>query len=893
MLSGTRMSASRVKEQLFESKDEAKQAFKKAKASTSGSMKNNDKAFGKDPETQEIVEGPRKLVLVLDGFDEAGEKRRAIVDWLVLWLKKHMYRCPFLMLTSRPTGTHQVLAADGQARDPMSTSVVAQIGPQIFLTEELLPACANVALFDQDDAYLSSNTVASTMEAFYLWGEGVDRLQEGVHVAEIGQDSGPKMAQGTIPYDKRHLLRKDSVGHPLGEAFRDWKQKGTETVQIFVLGFGLQRFHAVRKRISDIPWAELEEWPKDAFPARIVAVANLFHEEYRSSKPTTAVSLLKGYDGQAFIYGERRLLPEGAIGNISLEGKTFHLLPLHCYTVVKLSTAHAGNSPVKKIADMSLHAELRYRLGFSSFSILELSVQSASRISGVPAEALQTLAPSVRSTPLMASILGKFCKDNTDKEHVASEKSILHYALQQLLQQAEGRTGAASGTLRGPLAKVCFQNLKASTRLISRLQLQASPREEVLFEEAHLGNVLLFEPARDEIQLYHLRFHELLAAEASPLPSHLSQPTADLLGPFMVQPEVRSKKMTYVEAFQLAQTNAMLRGALRFLVMLLSEGQKAFELDLKGFASGAADVLGVLPGALLMDEALTLNLSCNKLGCDGIGLIANTLREANHLINLDVELCESALGADKAQDKAFTVSKALASQALALNLGSNALGRDLGDVCWMLAGERGVQRLAAALGSLTQLRTLKLELPGNRLGRAQKVQRPWRLHGRRQSLSRWASLGFTGHLTLDLGFNQLGRVTSDTQSSVQFAWLNRMFSAKSAGVEQLVPFLQNFPELKELKLVLLSNRLGLRLRNPEDGDEKVGHQDLDLNVETNQMGCPGIRELIAISGQAGAALVSAALRKLPRLRRLALKLQQNQLRLEPREPRLFRRQLLR
>ena len=43
MLSGTRMSASRVKEQLFESKDEAKQAFKKAKASTSGSMKNNDK----------------------------------------------------------------------------------------------------------------------------------------------------------------------------------------------------------------------------------------------------------------------------------------------------------------------------------------------------------------------------------------------------------------------------------------------------------------------------------------------------------------------------------------------------------------------------------------------------------------------------------------------------------------------------------------------------------------------------------------------------------------------------------------------------------------------------------------------------------------------------------
>ncbi|CAE7335676.1 Slc35a3 [Symbiodinium sp. CCMP2456] len=71
-----------------------------------------ERAFGSD--SDEILRGDRRLVLVLDGLDEAATARRRILNWLQQWLQANGHRCICTIIASRPSGTNQTEGAGQQ-----------------------------------------------------------------------------------------------------------------------------------------------------------------------------------------------------------------------------------------------------------------------------------------------------------------------------------------------------------------------------------------------------------------------------------------------------------------------------------------------------------------------------------------------------------------------------------------------------------------------------------------------------------------------------------------------------------------------------------------------------------------------------------------------------------
>ena len=131
----------------------------------------------------------------------------------------------------------------------------------------------------------------------------------------------------------------------------------------------------------------------------------------------------------------------------------------------------------------------------------------------------------VKSTPLFSSLLAHYMQSIAGAElsgNIAKpwfEVLILGAANVFLLQEAAGRLEIPYQDLRRGLSIVCLRLLRRDgTRLFKEEDLANSFDRQgaKLFEEARLGHLRFFEPVRggQEVQAYHLRLHELLAAEA-------------------------------------------------------------------------------------------------------------------------------------------------------------------------------------------------------------------------------------------------------------------------------------------------------------------------------------------------------------------------------------------
>ncbi|CAE7836706.1 Slc35a3 [Symbiodinium sp. CCMP2592] len=93
-------------------------------------------AFGKDG--QELFQGGRQLLLLLDGLDEAGTGRRRIISWLDGWLR--------------------VVDEEGKAREP-SKSAVLHVSQECLITQDSFPQGSPVLLTDKRDVVVGHGKV--------------------------------------------------------------------------------------------------------------------------------------------------------------------------------------------------------------------------------------------------------------------------------------------------------------------------------------------------------------------------------------------------------------------------------------------------------------------------------------------------------------------------------------------------------------------------------------------------------------------------------------------------------------------------------------------------------------------------------------------------------------
>ncbi|CAE7841209.1 unnamed protein product, partial [Symbiodinium necroappetens] len=507
-----------------------------------------ERAFGSDSGE---LRGDRRLVLVLDGLDEAAIARRRILDWLQKWLQANGHRCVCTIIASRPSGTNQVLASDGSAREPAASVVLGQFSETSLLTQEPLPVSSHVRLHDGTGQSLGAGTVLScdkaqlaqrrkpvgrelfgTGQGFLLLKKEVNGLEPGVHSLK-----GPETVfSAAVSLDDARLAAQMM----LERAFR-------------TAGGDPEEFHRVVARRADgevwedyksINYSRMLEWPKGAFPCR----AFLKRAAADDHKVEDVEVSFRETSAGIFLAGD--LKPGQAIGSGS--GATGHTENSCCFQVVL-------------DAEVPLCPASLAELSFAPLEILPLSPPVASRISKFGEEELRALPEAVWQTPLMASILGTYPRGQKEEEldGATAELMLMEHAVETLLKQAEERTGCKE--LRAELGPLCLAKLQAGQRLL----LESDFTNQVVFQEAQLGHLRFFEPAGQAVQLYHLRMQEFLAAEAR------------LAG---------AQAWAWREGFAEAQEQPMLRGALRFCLMMQTADAAEAEIALKETKLVAADV---------------------------------------------------------------------------------------------------------------------------------------------------------------------------------------------------------------------------------------------------------------------------------------------------------------
>ncbi|CAE7709298.1 unnamed protein product, partial [Symbiodinium necroappetens] len=589
------------------------------------------RAFSSD--SDEIWRDDRRLVLVLDGLDEAGMDRRRILNWLQQWLRANSRRCVCTIMASRPSGTNEVLGSDGRARESAASVVLGQFSETSLLTQEPLPVSSHLRLHDGTGQSLGAGTVLSCDKGILLQKKEVNGLEPGVHSLKVRR-KGPEIvpeivfsAAVSLDYDARLAAQV-----MLERAFRAAGGDPEEDHRVVVRRADGEEW----KDFRPINYDKMLDWPTIAFPCRAV----LKTDKRAADDPKfedVQVSLRETSAG-IFLMGD---LEPGDRVELGSDGPPREVLPLdRCFRVV-LDT-EVPRCPAS-LAEMTVQDEL---LGFAPLEILPLSPPVASRISKFGEEELRALPEAVWQTPLMASILGPAPVQlrREDLDGATAELVLMEHAVGMLLKQAEERTSCKG--LRAELGPLCLAKLQAGQRLL----LESDFSSQVVFQEAQLGNLKFFEPAGQAVQLYHLRMQEFLAAEAR------------LAG---------AQAPAWREAFAEAQQQPMLR-VLRFCLMKQTAHAAEVEIDLSGTALVAAD-WEAFQGALLCTEKLALNLDGSRLGPEGASSLSSALPKRLRQLRLD--LYENSIG----DEGASALAARLPLQELWLDLTSNQIGPGPGE----------------------------------------------------------------------------------------------------------------------------------------------------------------------------------------------------------------------
>ncbi|CAE7456231.1 Nlrc5 [Symbiodinium sp. CCMP2592] len=791
------------------------------------------RAFGSD--SDEILRGDRRLVLVLDGLDEAATARRRVLKWLQKWLQANGHRCVCIIVASRPSGTNQVLGSDGSAREPAGSAVLGQLSETSLLTQEPLPVSCHVRLHDGAGQSLGAATVLSCEEGFLLKKKKDEvGLKPGVPPLKVRRKDPKQVFSATVCLD---YADRSSARALLERAFREAGGDPKEESHFVV---ARRADGEVWKDDSPISYGQMLSWPKGAFPCRaFLKTKNL------KTKVNTAdgevedvqVSLCETSSG---IFLSADLEPGD---EVELSSGLQELLPLdRCFRVV-LDTP-VPSCPAM-LNEMTAQDELSLQLGFAPFEILPLSPPVASRISKFGEEELRALPEAVWRTPLMASILGTYPRGQKEEEldGATAELVLMEHAVETLLKQAEERTGCKE--LRAELGPLCLAKLQVGQRLL----LESDFTSQVVFQEAQLGHLRFFEPSGQAVQLYHLRMQEYLAAEAR------------LAG---------AQAPAWKQAFAEAQQQPMLRGALRFCLMMQTAHAAEAEIDLSSLSSsklGAADA-EAFQGALLCSEKLVLDLDGNHLGPEGGSSLASALPK--RLRRLELKLAGNRIGVEGTRALAASLAE-LPLQELRLSLMMNGIGDD------------GAQALAAAMAKLPQLQ--KLDLSVNSLG----------AEGAQALAAAMAKLPQLQKLALDLSVNSLGvegaRALAASLAELPLQELQLGLNRNEIGAEgaqALAAAIAKLPQLQKLALFLSNNSLGDEgTRALATSLAELPLQELRLDLERNEIGDEGTRALSASLaelplqelrlelrynkiGAEGAQALAAAIAKLPQLQKLEL-----------------------
>ncbi|CAE7362034.1 unnamed protein product, partial [Symbiodinium necroappetens] len=379
-----------------------------------------------------------------------------------------------------------------------------------------------------------------------------------------------------------------------GEVWKD--REGGPLPALGAVGASLCDFRQdFRPSYRPINYDEMLKWPKGAFPCRAFLKTRKVAADDHKVEDVQVCRSFRETSAGIFLEGD---LEPGDRVELGSDGGHRELLPLDRVFRVVL-TAEVPRCPAS-LAE----------LGFAPLEILPLSPPVASRISKFGEEELRALPEAVWRTPLMASILGKYPRGQKEEEldGATAELVLMEHAVAMLLKQAEERAGCKE--LRSELGPLCLAKLQAGQRLL----WESDFTSQVVFQEAQLGHLRFFEPAGQAVQLYHLRMQEFLAAEAR------------LAG---------AQAPAWREAFAEAQEQPMLRGALRFCLMMQTADAAEAEIDLKETKLVAADV-EAFQGALLCTEKLALNLDENHLGPEGASSLSSALPKWLRQLRLDL-----------------------------------------------------------------------------------------------------------------------------------------------------------------------------------------------------------------------------------------------------------------
>ncbi|CAE6966405.1 Nlrc5 [Symbiodinium natans] len=803
-----------------------------------------ERAFG--AESRELFRGDRKLLLVLDGFDEAGAARRRIVDWLQGWLEAHSCRYVGLIMTSRPSGTDQVLEADGVVRDAVPIPVFAQLSATCFVTRDQLPERSRVELRGSSVG-LTTRLMASVAQGFLLHRfvfkrSEVDNLPEvdlqpGTHRVKVRRKDPRQIFSAAVtlqgPADAARVR-----GGLLEQALRD---AGGEPSRSYKVGVVCgERLRILNEDLSAL------DGLRQCFPCDVYLC------QTSDSEPRDIEEKSEDVDVTVQAIGDSHVILTGSlkVGDVLVlngenKERSYMLWPPRSCFILTMDTA-VTECPTE-LTQITAQTELSTGLGFQPLELLPLTELAATRIAKCREDELRTLPGEVWQTPLMASLLCKYREEHEElpAAGAVAELELMRFAVEALLAQAAQRTGSSG--LREMLRPVCLRVLKAGQRLLREADFAG---KEVLFQEALRGHLSFFEPAagHDAVQIYHLRMHELLAAEAW----RDSQPPAQ-------------DRQGWKNAFGEVQAQPMLRGALCYVLMMaMPEMAQMPELQIDlselqhPLAAAELEILcrGLQTCLQPRSEKLLLHLlEGSSIGLEGARGLGAALRRFGQLRELDLGLreAEAGLGAEEAAALAGGLARLQELTQLKLGLYRNDQ-----------LGAEGWRSLAEALGGLPKLAALELGLGHCKLGAEEAsalaggLARLQELTQLKLGLYRNDQLGAEGWRSLAEALGGLPKL-----AALELGLGHCKLGAEEAAA--LASGLARLQELTQLKLDLGGNEelgLGRSLAEALGGLPKLAALELGL----------GRCKLGAEDAAAQAAALAGALARLQELTQLKLDL---------------------
>ncbi|CAE7225565.1 Nlrc3, partial [Symbiodinium natans] len=861
-------------------------------------------AFG--AESEELFQGDRQLLLVLDSFDEAGAARRQILSWLEAWLQAHSQRCTCAIMTSRPSGTEQILEEDGSAREAVRLPVLGQLSETCLVTRET-PESRHIQLL-RSSGSPATNLVVSMEQAFLL--PKLD-LQPGLHRMKVRRKD-PRWV-----YSTAITLQEWADNLParalLEQALRKEKGDPERTYKLGIVYASGK--HLKDKGIQFLSYHFRQHW----YPCHVYLYqAAVGAEEPQDGEPEEVeLNLRSTADGTLFLTGN-----VGVGDLLDISGQEVRLLPPHRVFAVTLDQAVVDGAEPTHMVEFTAQMELATRLRFRPLEMLPLTEPAAARISACPEEELHALPSQVWQTPLMASLLGKYRQERKELSSTTAELEVMQYAVETLLAQAEQRT--SSSGLRGLLRPACFRTLKAGQRLLFEEDFAGN---KAVFAEALRGHLSFLEPAagQNAAQIYHLRMHELLGAEAW----RESEPST-------------RHEQGWCRAFQQAQVQPMLRGALRYLLMMETTHARATHASMtqalfSGWELGLPPTISLpaihqgpclnTPDAEARPE-VSIRLGSRQAYLNGYQprapkVLGNLdpsetmrldLRGLQHLAPLDGEILGQGLGPQCKNLMLLSRTGAEKFPGLAPALRHCGMLRQL-SLHWVSYGEMSPEAaciLEDALSSLPELRQLKLQDDCHMevvLGREARplIQSLRRLHKLTNlELNVWLGPEETAALAdslpclpelwqLELRLRELGMEAAaslaDALSSLQELQQLMLrlggsnLGTKAAALAGTLSGLQKIPGFQQLQLELFETELGLEgSRSLAEAIGRLpGLTTLELGLEQCQLGADGaialiealsgLRELrqlkLVLDGPASPAF-ARGIGQLPRLRKLEL-----------------------